>query len=145
MSDPFYNKTVTIWNKYSDGVWEAETWIPTVIKNVRLLVSRGNNIQNSGNISADSARLHISDEISLPDKPYLPPDSWRNLEQDNKSDYFTLDAEGEGFFVEGDTSSVCASAYDNFFEHMKQNYTNCFKISSVDRFDIIPHYEVWGK
>jgi len=43
-------------------------------------------------------------------------------------------------------SSVNAEVYgDGFFSFMKENYSNCFKITSVDRFEIIPHFEVWGK
>lgn len=144
MADPFYNKTVTVWNKSTDGLWENETWIPTVIENVRLLVSRGNNIQNSGNVSADSARLHIMDGISIPDKPYIEPGEWRKLTLSEKEGCFTLETDEDSFFVEGDASEADVSQGD-FFGYMKQNYTNCFKITSVDRFDIIPHYEVWGK
>lgn len=143
MQDQFYNKTVTVWNKCVDGIWERETWIPTVIENARLLVSQGNNIQNSGNSAADSARLHISDEISAPGKPYLPPSEWNKLEQDKKVSFFTLDDKNDSFFVEGDVSAV--DVKENFFSFMKENYPNCFKISNVDRFEIIPHFEVWGK
>lgn len=145
MSDLFYNKTVTIWNKDVDGIWEKESWLPTVIENVRLLVSRGNNIQNSGNAAADSARLHISDEISVPAKPYLPRTEWEKLPLEEKSRYFTLGSENDSFFVEGNTSLLEAAAQDNFFAYVKANYPNCFKISNVDRFEIIPHFEVWGK
>lgn len=145
MTDIFYNKTVTIWNKYTDGLWEMEYWIPTVIQNVRLLVSQGNNVQNSGNAAADSARLHIDDLISVPSKTYVPPADWKRLPEDEKGNFFTLESENDSFFVEGDTTSEDASLQENFFEYMKVNYSNCFKISSVDRFDIIPHFEVWGK
>lgn len=145
MTDPFYVKTATIWNKYSDDLWEKEVWMPTVIKNVRLLVSRGNNVQNSGNAAADSARLHISDEFSEPEKPYIPPAEWFALPTDEKINYFTLESENNSFFVEGDTSGEDASLQENFFEYMKMKHSNCFKISNVDRFEIIPHFEVWGK
>lgn len=146
MNDPFYVKTITIWNKYTDdGVFGAEHWIPTVIENVRLLVSHGNNIQSSGNSAADNARLHISDELSAPTKAYMPVSDWIKLDASEKSKYFTLDSENDSFFVEGDTSIVDSTSQDNFFEYMKRNYSNCFRISSVDRFEVIPHFEVWGK
>lgn len=145
MSDIFYADTVTIWNKYVDGLWEKETWIPTLVENVRLLVSRGNNIQNSGNSSADSARLHISDIESNPKKPYKTPAEWNALLPEEKSKFFTLESENGSFFAEGDSTAVDASAHENFFEFMKKSYSNCFKITSVDRFSIIPHFEVWGK
>lgn len=145
MADPFYNKTVTVWNKYATGLMENETWLPTLIENVRLLVSRGNNIQNSGVESADSARLHIMDGVSIPAKGYLPPPDWNSLEGPEKAGYFTLDSGNDTFFVEGDTTAVDPADKTNFFNFMKENYHNCFKITSVDRFEIIPHWECWGK
>ena len=145
MTDPFYCKTVTIWNKCIDGLWEKEVWIPTVIKNVRLLVSRGNNIQNSGNAAADSARLHISDTVSKSQKKYMSYAEWTALSTSERESYYTLESENNSFFVEGDSSKEDASAQTNFFEYMKESYANCFRITSVDRFEVIPHFEVWGK
>lgn len=145
MGDPFYCKTVTIWNRYIDGLWEKEVWVPTVIENVRLLVSRGNNIQSSGNAAADSARLHISDALSVSQKSYLPCAEWQSLDVSERSDFYTLESENSSFFVEGDYSNEDGSALENFFEYMKTKYSNCFRITSVDRFEVIPHFEVWGK
>lgn len=145
MGDPFYCKTVTIWNKYVDDLWEKEVWIPAVIENVRLLVSRGNNIQNSGNTAADSARLHISDALSKSQKRYLPYAEWASLEIAEREIYYTLESENNSFFVEGDSSKEDGSVQANFFEYMKERYANCFRITSVDRFEVIPHFEVWGK
>lgn len=141
--DPFYNKSVTIWNKYVDGLMQEEHWVCTVIENVRILVSKGNNIQKSGNSAADSVRLHIKDSTSKPHKPFLAKQEWDKLVLSEKEDYFTLDDEGS-FFVEGDASSENPNR-TGFFEYMKRNHTNCFRISNVDRFDAIPHWEVWGK
>lgn len=145
MSDSFYNKTVTIWNKYADGLMETEIWLPTLIENVRLLVSKGNNVMNSGLDTADSARLHIMDGVSIPGKPYLDSVEWERLPNNEKAQYFTLESENDSFFVEGDMAVVDPSDKDNFFNFMKENYHNCFKITSVDRFEIIPHWECWGK
>lgn len=145
MTDPFYCKTVTIWNKCIDGLWEKEVWIPTVIENVCLLASRGNNIQNSGNAAADSARLHISDALSDSQKKYMPYAEWITLADSERESYYTLESENNSFFVEGDSSKEDPSVQVNFFEYMKENYGNCFRITSVDRFEVIPHFEVWGK
>lgn len=126
MSDPFYKDTVTIWSQQeASGLWGDGEWIPKVIRNARLLVSRGNNIQTSGNKEADSARLHIHEQLSSWDGTLLPV------------------ADGKAFFTEGDTSAEQTAG--NFFENMKKKYPNVFMITSVDRFGIIPHWEVWGK
>ena len=144
MADPFYNKTVTIWNRHVDTMWDKETWFPTVIKNTRLIVSKGNNIMASGLDTADTARLHISDNISISDKPYMDPIEWSKLEKAEKAGYYTLESQNYTFFVEGDTSEE-ATDREDFFEYMKKTYNNCFKITSADRFEIIPHYECFGK
>ena len=92
----------------------------------------------SGLDTADTARLHISDEISRPDKPYVDPITWRNA----PTRHYTLESEGS-VFTEGDTST--AEITENFFENMEQSYPACFRISKVDRFEVIPHFEVFGK
>lgn len=140
--DAFYNRTVTIWNRYeSGGIWDNETWYPTVIENARLIISRGNNIQKSGNSAADSARLHIMDGVSTADKPFLSYADW--IASEDKGSYYTLCANDMNFFTEGDTSGLTPG--ENFFKTVKAQVENCFLISSVDRFEIIPHWEIWGK
>jgi len=143
MSDIFFKDTVTIWNRFKgSGTWDREEWYPTVIQNARILISRGNNIMKSGNSSADSVRLHISDTFSTADKAYADPDAWKTLD---KSGYYTLVCDDMSFFTEGDTSSEDLSSVDNALEYMKENHYKTFLISNVDRFELIPHWEVWGK
>ena len=146
MADVFYNKTVTIWNKYVSGIYEDEIWLPTLIKDVRLVISKGNNVMKSGLENIDSARLHIDDNISDTSKPYLEPTEWNKLPEDEKANYYTLDSMNDSFFVEGDLTEEDYSKHPaTFFEYMKQTYNNCFRINKVDRFDLIPHFECWGK
>ncbi len=140
VADMFYTKTVTIFNKYMNetGLGE-EVWLSTVLENVRLLVTKGANVSTSGLSDADTASLHIH-KTNLP-KPYLPPLEWQKSE--HKEDYFTLSGEDD-FFVEGDLSGV-TPAQDDFFGKMKATYNNCFKITNVDDYDLIAHWEVGGK
>ena len=142
----FYNRTVTIWNQYTTGdVFEKEVWLPAVLSDVRLLISRGNNIMSSGNSAADSARLHISDSLSSADKTYLSPDEWAAADEETKAQSYTLLSNERAFFTEGDTSAEDPDSHDNFFAYMHAKYHDTFMISNVDRFEIIPHWEVWGK
>lgn len=145
MGDVFYTDTVTIFNKFAtkNSLENHDVWYPTVIENARLLVSKGTNVIKSGLESADAARLHIDDELSTPSKPYKPRSEWDQLPAEGRASYFTLDSDKGTFFVEGDVSGEQPTA--NFFEAMKKKYDNCFRVSSVDRFGLIPHFEVWGK
>lgn len=140
MGDIFYNKTVTVYNRSVDGLMEKETWHPTVLKDVRLLVTKGGNVSKSGLESADSAKLFIkTDNLS---KPYKKPLEWQNLSAEDKAENFTLTS-GVDFFVEGDTNSE-EVAESNFFSYMKGKYDNCFKITNADVYELIPHFEVGG-
>lgn len=140
MGDIFYNKTVTVYHRTTEGLMEKETWHPTVLKNVRLLVNRGENISKSGMESADSAKLFIkTSNLSI---PYKKPLEWQNLSAEDKAKCFTL-VSGEDFFVEGDTSAEEISE-SGFFSYMKGKYDNCFKVTNVDVFELIPHLEVGG-
>lgn len=140
MGDIFYNKTVTVYNKTTDGLMGNETWYPTVLKNVRLLVTKGANVSKSGMDSADAASLYIKFEILSEDaKEYLSPKEWLRLAEKEK--YFTF-ISGEDFFVEGDTCTE--EAGEDFFSYMKGKYDNCFKVTNVDRYELIPHLEIGG-
>ena len=130
MADIFYNMKCTVWNKAVSGTWQEETWFPTVIDAVRILETKGTNIQKSGNQQADAVRLHISDLFSKPDKPYATPEEWIPGET------YTLN--DQTFFSKGDTSAITPDK--DFFAR-----SDVFHISSVDRFEIIPHFEIWGR
>lgn len=139
MGDIFYNKTVTVYNKVSSGVMGRETWYPTLLENVRLLVTKGSNIAKSGLESADTAKLFVkTDNLS---KQYLKPLSWQKT--DDKEQYFTF-TNGNDFFVEGDTREEQILEED-FYNHMKAKYDNCFLVNNVDEYYLIPHLEVGGK
>lgn len=140
MGDIFYNKTVTVYNKTTEGLMGKETWYPTVLENVRLLINKGENVSKTGLESADSAKLSIkTDNLS---KPYKKPLEWQNLSAEDKAKNFTLTS-GFDFFVEGDTSGEEIQESD-FFSYMKGKYDNCFMIKNVDVFELIPHFEVGG-
>ena len=49
---------------------------------------------------------------------------------------------GADFFVEGDTSQE--NPCEDFFTYMKEKYDNCFKVTNVDDYNLIPHIEVGG-
>lgn len=135
--DPFYNKTVTLYNRYEDDDGE-EHWYPTVLENVRLQITKGANVTTSGLDTADTAKLFVK-KTGIP-KEYRKPLQWQSEEEKEK--YFTF-AEGSDFFVEGDTSE--SQITDDFFATMKAIYDDCYLISNVDVYDLIPHWEVGGK
>lgn len=143
MADIFYNKTITVFNHAaSDDVLGRDIWYPTVLKNVRLLINKGANVSKSGTENADAASLYIRPEL-LQDgaKSYLPPKEWGRLPEKCKNYFYTF-ASGEDFFVEGDRENE--QQEDDFFSYMREKYDNCFKVTNVDSYELIPHLEVGG-
>lgn len=141
MADIFYKDTVTVYNKTDgdDPLIGGSVWYPTVLEHVRLLVTKGANVDKNGSESADTARLHIrTDNLK---KPYLEPKEWQATE--DKAGSFTLTPDAD-FFVDGDTSAEDAGKED-FYGYMVGKYDRCYKITNVDTYTLIPHLEVGGK
>lgn len=136
--DEFYKDTVTIYNHFeSQGSYE-EFWYPTVLTGVRLLIQKGARVAATGRNDADTAILHIlTDDL---EKMYLLPKQWQGVK--DKAAFFTI-ATGD-FFVEGNTSAE-ALEQENFAQYMKEKYDNCFQVTTVDSYSLIPHIEVGGK
>ena len=140
MGDIFYNKTVTVFNQYmEDGPTGGERWQATILNDVRLIETQGANIEKSGISGADSASLYI--RTNTLEKEYKEPKEWSRLE--DKTDSFTL-AKDTDFFVCGDMAAEYTGQAD-FFNFMKENFDGVYKITTVDRYDLIPHLEVGGK
>lgn len=140
MSDVFYNKTITIYNRVvDDDLLGAETWYPTVLENsVHVLSGAARSSGTTGQSEANNARVYIRTDNLV--KKYLSPKKWSKTE--DKIGSFTL-ASGVDFFVIGDTSDEDCSI-ENFYEHMRENYDDVYRVVGVDKYDLIPHLEVSG-
>ena len=138
-----YEDTVTVFNYVEDKKQGTALWYPTVLDGVELQITKGTNISKSGNVSADTASIHIkiNDDIR---KTYKKPMEFKVLE--DKQGYFTL--KPDDFIASGAYRGdvVDDSDYPNgFFEHMKSTHDDVFNITTVDVFKAIPHFEVGGK
>lgn len=161
----FDGKKVTIYNKYMDSITGYEIWLPTLIENVDYTATQGANITKSGLSTADAVTVFIN-YSALP-KPYKTPKEWQALTAEDKAKYVTF-TQGTDFFIFGDsmsTVSTCilgecylpADLSDNvitdnvittkgFFLDMQKRYSDCYKVTTVDRYDdILPHFEIGGK
>lgn len=145
-----FNDTVTIFNYYEDKDEDYYCWFPKVISGVEVQKSKGLTVGTTGNKDADNAVLHIPiqlfhEEIYSDGLQYKKPKEWRR--EPSKEESFTLKT--DDFFVEGifEGGIVDDTKYPNgFFEYMKQEYDDVFKITNVDGpYKGIPHFEVGGK
>lgn len=138
--------TVTLFNREYDVDMETETWLPTVLNNVNLQISKGANIEKNGLSDADSVRLFL-DESST-SKKFLMPKEWGNLGALNKANYYTAasDESHPDFFVKGDLSELNIAGIDNLYEYMLKNYDDVYRVTTVDRYEkVMAHMEIGGK
>lgn len=132
------NKTVTLFNRFYDGT--KECWYPTLLSGVDLVVTKGINVSQGNTADADTAKLYADDTVLQ--KRYLAPLVYAR--QEHPEEYMTF-TDGKDFFVEGDATSQDTDKA-NFFEYMRKQYDNIFKVASVARYeDVLPHFEVGGK
>lgn len=138
--DIFYNKTVTIFNRCADDILGDDTWYPTVLHNVRLIEGKGANITATGLADADSAKLFINTETL--EKAYLSPIAWQKSAE--KAKFFTL-ASDMDFFVVGDVQGEVPPTSGSFLNAMRRKYDGVYRITTVDKYELIPHFEVGGE
>lgn len=140
--DAFYIDTVTLYNRNLDKTSGHEIWFPTLLENVSLVITNGTNVSNIGKQDADAAKLLIA--INKFPKLYVEPAEWKRISEADKEKYMTFTA-AEDFYVEGNTVDVEIKK-EGFYEWMRKNHNNVFKISGVTRYKVImPHLEVGGK
>ena len=138
----FDGKKVTIYNKYMDSITGYEIWLPTLIENVDYTATQGANITKSGLSTADAVTVFIN-YSALP-KPYKTPKEWQALTSEDKAKYVTF-TQGTDFFIFGDSTSNVITT-KGFFSDMQKRYSDCYKVTTVDRYDdILPHFEIGGK
>ena len=138
----FDGKKVTIYNKYMDSITGYEIWLPTLIENVDYTATQGANITKSGLSTADAVTVFIN-YSALP-KPYKTTKEWQALTAEDKAKYVTF-TQGTDFFIFGDSTSNVITT-KGFFSDMQKRYSDCYKVTTVDRYDdILPHFEIGGK
>lgn len=155
--EAIYKQTVTIWNRVHYSYGEEMLWYPTVIENVHLIIDKSNGWDSNGGHAQDNARLHIRYQLSggkilVAGKQWLEPKVYRK--QDRPQDFITF-AYGDGdtfdFFMEGTADGFDNPVSDDmyskkgFYNYMNSNYDNVFAITSVSKYNLIPHFEIMAR
>ena len=131
-----FNDTVTVFNM-CNGLW-----YPVVLHNVKLQAKSGMAQKNNGISSEDNAMLFVQttgDKIG--DKTYLPPKEWLLSDKDSTVTF----TEG-GFFVSGEYTDVVSDDdyTDGYYSHIRETHDDCYLITTVQKFTVIPHFEIGG-
>lgn len=149
--DALYRQTITLFNHKT--VDDATVWFPMVISNVHLIIDKSIIISSYGEQSQDNAQVHIMYTLKnggayVNGKRYMMPKEWQK--DGNSDENFTLNYGDEyDFFMEGDygtTEPIHDDDYRNgFYNYMNKNYDNVFAITTVSKFNIIPHFEIGAR
>lgn len=149
--DDIYKQTITLFNRKTvDGV---TTWYPFVIENVHLIMDKSIIISTYGEQSQDNAKVHIrykptGSGAMVGGKIYMPPKEW-NREGEPSANFTLAYGDDFDFVMEGNFGSedpIDDSEYRNgFYNYMNKHYDNVFAISTVSKFNLIPHFEVGAR
>lgn len=154
--DAIYKQTVTLFNRYTQG--EKTYWVPTVLEGVHLITDKSAVRDSYGGKSADNARLHVryepdGDDVYIGDKQWLEPLVWRR--EGCPCDTMTFSYgkhEDFDFFIDGlceeaDVDVIDDDDYERkgFYNYMNAKYDNVFVITSVSKYNLIPHFEIGAR
>jgi len=166
-----YTQTITLFNRHIDnrkppksiyGIDEDNIiWVPTVIRDVHLVMNRAKIISMYGENCTDNVLLHIMYERNGADaviagKTYMKPKIYAETSVDGYGfeEYITF-AMGDNFdfFMEGEweelgNTNVIISDSDyepGFYNYMNHKYDNVFAITGCTKYSLIPHFEITGR
>lgn len=134
-----YDKTITLFCKRSAD--DTDRWYPYTLHNVNLNIDRSSIIKQYGQGCNDNCVLNVRNERGY---KYLKPKEWERADTTTALTFRTGD-----FFMVGDvgiTQPVDDARYARgFYDHMNRNYDDVYMITSVSRFDLIPHFQITGR
>lgn len=149
-----YNDTVIVYNRHFDDTLETEYYFGTRLKNVRIELTQGENVNKSGMKDADTFLVKIPNNGVL---PYIPPAEWQEMSEQDKSNHVTFQQNDYDFVAiekkaglridrklpEGVISS---DEYPGgFFQYMASEKGNVYKVTTVSEYSLIPRFEIGGR
>lgn len=150
-----YDNTVTLFNRKKGERGQGDTWYPSVLRNVHLIMDKAAILSKYGAEAADNAVLNVRYQVDgekkmVGEKPWLPQKAWQKDDDPAKSLTFT-GGEAFDFFWLGEWTGGVVSDADystdlSFYDYMNRMYDHVFAVSSVGGpYSVIPHFEIMGK
>lgn len=147
------NATITVFNAYTDAE-DKLYYYASIIKDVHAIADKGAAQTKTGLEDADSFWCSIpyavnGDDIYVNGKRYLGPIAWEKQINDDLPNTLTF-CEGKDLILKGvwTGDSIIKSAdysRQGFYDYLLRNYDDVYIVSSVGKYDLIPHFEVRGK
>lgn len=145
-----FDKTITLFNRYHSR--QGDIFIPHVINNVQLRMDKASILAKYGADAKDSATLIINTpgDMSISGIPYLPPKEWAKLVNEELANYITINDNATyfDFFIVGEYPEEVVNDddyLDGFYNHLNTEKDYVYAITSVARYDLIPHFEIMAK
>lgn len=147
-----YSDKITIFNRYESRL--GDMWYPTVLYNVNVAADRSAIVQKYGEESQDNVVVNIrydrvGTEVYVAGKKYLTPKEWDRQTNDLLPETITFTpGEKFDFIYVGEWSEDAISDEDyteGFYDYMNSEHDGVYAITSIAKYDVIPHFEVVGK
>lgn len=148
------NASCTIFNRYdlSDG---TIMYYATIIQNCHFIVDKAAAQAKTGLEDADELFVSFdyqtdsSGTVLVDGKPYLGAKSWSRLVNDDLPNYVTM-REGNDIVMRGEwdgEQTISSSDYgrNGFYDWLRNSRDDVYLISSVGKYDLIPHFEIGGR
>ncbi len=153
-----YDDSIILYNRYVNGVLETETYFGTRFDNVRIELTQGANIRQSGLENADACVVKIPNDGNLP-KPYMPPEVWNDQTTEVMEQNFTIDTANSNFFVivkkkelgidldlpVGVIESDSPKYRGGYFQYIKKKYGHAYAADTLNVYTLIPRFEIGGQ
>lgn len=144
-----YEDTVTLFCRKVGDRETGDTWHPTILRKVNLMIDRASIVARYGPEASDSAVLNVrykpdGQEKRVGDRLWRSPAAWKNPE----TEITFQTGNNFGFFWLGEWDGGAVSDRDykgGFYQHMNQTHDFVFAISGVSYLSLIPHFEVRGQ
>ena len=155
--EAIYKQTVTLFNRVPQQYGEELLWYPTVLEGVHLVIDHSSVWNQNGGAVTDNVRLHIrylvkNGKVVVGQKPYYLPKDYRRLERPEDAITFGYGNNDDfDFFVEGVFTEYDGPVPDSieprmgFYNYMNKKYDNVFAITSVAKYNLIPHFEIMAR
>lgn len=109
-----FTDAMTVYNYYRDLETEKESWIRSVVKGVQWSHNK-TEITTAGNVQTENKVEKITIDFQKPykgNKPYLPPQEYVKLQDEERCNYWTLDAkQGKDILVFGTSDKEISQKY----------------------------------
>ena len=146
-----YDSTIVIYNSTGGGYGNPRVWYGTEQGKVRVELTQGENIQQSGLAEAAVCRFKVYDKDLA--KPYQPEAVWRSLTDKTEAVTFGADTiivltkKGDlNVDITVPTGEVLDADYEGgLFQYLTETFGYTFRVATSDHYSLIPHWVIGGR